>query len=321
MQRFATLLFASAALVCAQTPAPKPAAPKAQAAKPASNPFLKKSALDKAALEAYLRHLNLWVPQVSVAIDDPKPSSLPGFLEVGVHLTFNQAFKDEIYLVSKDGQKVIRGTVHDINDSPFRSELSRIKTDLQPSFGEPGAPVVMVVFSDFQCPLCKSEAEIIRQNVAKTFPKDVRVYFRDYPLESIHPWARTAAIAGRCVFRTNPAAFWDYHDWMFANQTVITPDNVRDKILEFAKERKLDALQLGRCVDSKATDKEVTDSIAMGRNLQIDGTPTIFLNGRRLVGSTPWGNLEQIIRMEIEYQKLNPDAGEKCCEVKIPGLK
>lgn len=312
MQRFLTVLFLAAACF-AQTPAPA-AAPKAPAA-PA-----KKSALDKAALEAYLRHLNLWVPDLTVKIDDPKPGPLPGFLEVGVHLSYRQAYKDEVYFVSQDGQKILRGTVHDINDNPFRYELSKLKTDLQPSFGAAGAPVVMVIFSDFQCPLCKQEAEVIRQSVAKEFANEVRVYFRDYPLDSIHNWARNAAIGGRCVFRLNPAAFWDYHDYMFAQQASITPENLKDKIGEFAKDKKLDALQLMRCYDGRSTEKEVNASVAMGRDLQIDATPTIFINGRRMVGSTPWPSLQAIIKLEIEHQKKNADAGEKCCEVKIPGL-
>src|SRR5437667_7290939 len=81
-----------------------------------------KSALDKAALEAYLRHVELWIPQVTVKIDDPKPSALlPDFMDVAVHLSYNGATKDEAYYVSKDGRKVLKGDVYDINQSPFQA--------------------------------------------------------------------------------------------------------------------------------------------------------------------------------------------------------
>jgi protein-disulfide isomerase len=281
-----------------------------------------KSAFDKAALEAYLRHVELWIPQVTVKIDDPKKSSeLPGYSEVLVHLSYNGGVKDERYFVSQDGRKIIKGDVYDINQNPFQPNLDKLKTDMQPSFGAAGAPVVLVVFSDFQCPLCKEEAQILRKNITATFPDKVRVYFKDYPLDAIHNWARTAAIAGRCIFRQNPDAFWDFHDWAYDNQSLIGLDNINSKIQDFAKQKGLDEMQFGRCLESKATEADVNRSIAEGRSLGIDATPTVFLNGRRLVGSTQWQVLEQLIRIEIDHQAKIAEAAEKCCEVTIPRVK
>jgi protein-disulfide isomerase len=126
-------------------------------------------------------------------------------------------------------------------------------------------------------------------------------------------------MAGQCVFRENPAAFWQFHDWIYEHQAEITPDNLRMKVLEFASTVKdLDGMQLGRCIDSKATEADVDSELAQGRALKIDATPTMFLNGRRLIGNYPWQNLDQLIRGELNYQKSAQNAGEKCCEVKIP---
>ena len=75
---------------------------------------------------------------------------------------------------------------------------------------------------------------MLRENLLKTYPKEVRLYFKDFPIDQIHPWARPAAIAGRCVFRQNPQAFWDYHDWIFDKQAEITPENLRAKVMEWA---------------------------------------------------------------------------------------
>ncbi len=285
----------------------------------------KKSALDKATLEAYVRHVFVWNSQVKVEIGDPKPSALAGFSEVSVHASQGEASADETLYVSKDGQRILRGSVFDVTQNPFKPELDKLHTDLQPSMGTPGAPVVIVEFSDFECPYCKDEAKALRANLLATYPKEVRFYFKDLPLASIHPWAMQAALAGRCIFKQNPAAFWDYHDWIYEAQGDVTADNLKSKILEFVKGRQIDALQLEHCMDSKATQPEIDKSIAEARSLGVTGTPTLFVNGRLLTGgAAQWASLRQVIDYEIEYQKTAKNAGEDCgCEVKLttPGLK
>ncbi|MGI8742775.1 MAG: thioredoxin domain-containing protein [Bryobacteraceae bacterium] len=276
------------------------------------------SALDKPTLEAYVRHLLAVGPEVQVKIDDAKPSTLAGMKQVDVHLSLGGRTQDETFFVTNDGKNVVRGYIYDVAQNPFQSNLEKLKTDLSPSFGTAGAPVVMVIFSDFQCPNCKEEAKVIRDNVTAKFPTQVRVYFKDFPLEAIHPWAKSAAIAGRCVFRQSPAAFWKYHDWMYEHQAEIAPGNLKDKVLDWTKTGDVDSLQLGRCIDTKATEAEVDKSLAEGHALRIDGTPTTFINGRPLFGNYPWANLEQIINGELNYQQTAHNAGEKCCEVSIP---
>lgn len=276
------------------------------------------NAFDKPTMEQYVRHLYVWGPQISVSVSDPKPSTdLPGFKEVVVTGNAGQASQEETFYISNDGKRIIRGAVYNIATNPFESDKAKLKTDLQPSFGEPGAPVVIVMFSDFQCSFCKEEAKIIRQNVASTFPTQVRVYFKDFPLEPIHPWAKPAAIAGRCVFRQKPAAFWDYHDWIFAHQDEISPENLKEKVAEWTKTKGIEPIQFAACIDNKATEPEVDKSQAEGKALGINSTPTLFVNGRRLVGNLPWPQLKQIIDHEIEYQKAH-GGGEKCCEVTLP---
>jgi protein-disulfide isomerase len=277
------------------------------------------SALDKAALEAYVRHLLAVIPEVQVKIDDPKPTPIASLQEVDIHFTYGPRTQDETFYVSKDGKSIVRGVVYDLAQNPFQSDLDKLKTDLSPSFGAAGAPVVLVMFGDFECPECKNEAATLRQNLLKSFPTQVRVYFKDFPLEQIHPWAKTAAIAGRCVFRQSPAAFWKYFDWIYDHQDQITADTLKAKVTEFAKSAPdIDGIELGRCLDTNATEAEVDASIAQARALHVDATPTVFLNGRRLVGNYPWPNLEQLINGELNYQKTAQNAGEKCCTIKIP---
>jgi protein-disulfide isomerase len=282
----------------------------------------KKSAFDKPTFEAYVRHLNVWGPQINVEIGDPKPSDMPGFTKVIVHASAGQASADFDYYVSKDGQKVVQGNVYDIANNPFKPEIDKLKTDLQPSFGTPGAPVVLVEFSDFECPMCKEEAKVLRDNLLSAYPTQVRFYFQEFPIDSLHPWARAAAIAGRCIFRQNANAFWDYHDWIFAHQDEIKPENLKDKVLEFAKGKQLDVLQLTRCMDNKESAADVDKAQALGKEVGVGATPTLFINGRKLEGRRDWNTLRGIIDYEIDYQKVAHNAGENCgCEVTLPAPK
>ena len=178
---------------------------------------LKSSLLDKPALEQYLRHMEAWIPAISVTIDDPKPSVyLRGFNDVTVHLSYNGQGKDEHYYVSNDGKNIVKGDVYDTAKSPFQSTIDKIKLENQPQFGSAKPQVDMVVFGDFQCPFCKAEAEVVRGNLVKAFPQGVRVTFKDFPLEAIHPWARAGSIAGRCVFSQSADKFWNFHDWIYS---------------------------------------------------------------------------------------------------------
>jgi protein-disulfide isomerase len=290
----------------------------------AAAPDKKKSALDKPTMEAYVRHLFVFNPGIKVEVQDPKPADLPGFVKVVVRASNGQASQDFPFYVSKDGQKILQGNAYDVASNPFKTDLDKLKTELQPSFGTPGAPVVLVEFSDFQCAFCKEEAVTLRQNLLTAYPTQVRLYFKDFPLDSIHPWAKPASIAGRCVFQQNANAFWSYHDWVFGHQGEITDANLKDKVMEWSKgEKDIDGLQLGRCIDNKSTLAEVEKNAAEGKALDINSTPTLFVNGRRLVGKIDWPTLRSIIDFEIEYQKTAKNAGEDCgCEMKLtlPGI-
>jgi protein-disulfide isomerase len=291
---------------------------------PAQN-TAKKNAFDKAWLETYVRHLWVLSPEYNVSISDPKPSAdLPELKEITVKVSQGPASQQVVLLVSSDGSKIIEGSVYGVGANPYKGNLDKLKTQFQPSLGTPGAPVVLVEFSDMECPHCKEEAKMIRENLIQTYPKQVRLYFKDFPLTSIHPWAKAAAMAGRCVFNNNATSFWDYHDWIFAQQDAITPENLRDKVMEWAKGQKdIDALQLGRCIDEKATEKEVNDSAAEAVALQVDSTPTVFINGRHVPGGSDWATLKRVIDNELKYQETAKDAGEDCgCETKLdaPGL-
>jgi protein-disulfide isomerase len=319
MLRKLTIVLAAAGVLAAQTPG-KPSADKAAPGKSASNKAAPdKPQIDKAKLEAYIRHLFVWPPPIEVTVGDPQPGPMPGFSEVKIRGSQGNASQEETFYVSKDGQKIIRGTVFDLAQNPFKQDLDQLKTEYQPSFGTPGAPVVLVEFSDFECPYCRAEAKMLRENLQATYPKEVRFYYMNFPLESLHPWAKAAAMMGRCIFHQNASAFWDYHDWIFDHQDEITPENLKDKVLEFAAGKGIDKDQLSKCIDSRETEEEVEKTRAEGKALEVNSTPTLFVNGRRMVGTVQWEDLKRVIDYEIDYQKTAKNAGEDCgCSVQLP---
>jgi protein-disulfide isomerase len=147
----------------------------------------------------------------------------------------------------------------------------------------------------------------------------VKLYFKEFPLDAVHPWAKRAAMAARCVQRQGLDAFWAYHDWIFAHQDQITPDNLRDQVMDWAKgQSQIDAMKLGECMENKLTEAEVDKTVAQGHDLAVNSTPTLFVNGRRIEKALDWPTLKSIVDFEIEYQKTAHNAGDDCgCELKL----
>jgi protein-disulfide isomerase len=140
----------------------------------------------------------------------------------------------------------------------------------------------------------------LRHDLTDAFDGKVRVYFKNFPLESVHPWARAAAIAGRCVYQQGQPGFWKFYDWIYDNQDQIMGDNLNSKVLAWASENGIDQVKLGQCIDTKATEPEVNRSIAEGHALGIQGTPTLFINGRK-IGGLMWPDLQLVINKELEF--------------------
>ena len=185
--------------------------------------------------------------------------------------------------------------------------------------GTSGAPVAIVEFSDFECPYCKEEAKLLHDNLLPTYPTQVKLYFKEFPLEGLHPWAKRAAMAASCVQRQGVDAFWAYHDWIFAPPG---PDHRRqparsgDGLGEGTKPDRRH--ETGAVHGQQATEAEVDKTMAQGRDLAINSTPTMFVNGRRIERALDWPSLKSIIDFEIEYQKTAHNAGDDCgCELKL----
>lgn len=285
--------------------------------------------IDRPKLEMYLRYVEGYTAQVKFVIDDPTPSAYKGFSRVLVHLSLGaQKVGDRLYYVTPDGERFLSGSLWDVNDNPFADNLEHLPAN-GPSFGSANAKVTIVAFSDFQCPYCREFANTIRTTLPKQYPETVRFVFKDFPLDSIHPWARAASEAAHCVGDLKPTAFWAFHDWIFQHQGDV--DNVfkkqkptfdrylKDTTIAIAKEQAVDTAKVESCLNTHATATEVEESLRAGRELQVQQTPTSFINGRLVPGTVNSQNLAALIQLELDRPKEIPAPGTvKCCEVTIP---
>lgn len=247
-------------------------------------------------VEAYLRELFAWGPEITVKLGAPKPAAMPGLLEVNLDVSMGEQSNSGSIFATPDGKYVVRGEVHDTAADPFAANRAKITTEGFPAKGPANAKVTIVEFADFQCPSCAQMHEILDQVLPK-YPQ-VRFVFKDLPLAQIHPWAMTAALAGRCAYQQKPEAFWSVHDDFFHNQKLIGAADAWNKGLEFARKAGVDEAAMRSCMVGAEAKKIIDGSLAEARALAIGNTPTAFVNGRRVVG--PDGELlETYIKYEL----------------------
>jgi protein-disulfide isomerase len=268
-----------------------------------TSPATPQSPLQKT-IEAYLRNLYAFGPDVEVTVSEPKDAGMAGLLETSVSVKVGGNNEDAKFYVSKDGKYLVRGEVSDLSKDPLAANRALMDLKDSPSVGDPKSAVTLVEFSDFECPICRSLHDIMR-GIMQNYPQ-VRVVFKDYPIEVLHPWARTAAIAGRCAYQQNPAAFWKMYDLIYDNQDIISAANAWMKMSEFAGQAGLNADTFRACMAGPEAGAAVDASRANGQKLDVNSTPTIFVNGRRMVGADAH-LIEQYIQYELAKAKQSGD--------------
>jgi protein-disulfide isomerase len=172
-------------------------------------------------------------------------------------------------------------------------EPPREKVDVAgyPSKGPSDAPVVMVEFSDFQCPFCQ-RAEPTVEQVLKTYGNRIKFVYRHFPLPS-HPNARPAAEAAACA--EEQGHFWEYHQELFANPNRLSADDLK----AHANAIGLDAARFTTCVENHKTKARVDNDIKEANEAGVTGTPAFFVNGRPIEGAQPFEAFKQVIDEEL----------------------
>jgi protein-disulfide isomerase len=251
-------------------------------------------------IDAYLRHLYAFGDDVKLTIGPLKETGIPGLMETTIDLTLGQDHQTAEMMVSKDGKYLIRGEITDLNKDPLAEAKTKLNVADSPSVGPTNAAVTIVEFADFECPVCRQLHDVLQQLLPK-YPQ-VRLVFKDYPIEQIHPWARTAALAGRCAYQQDPKAFWKMYDMLYGNQDVISAENAWDKMLDFAGQVGLNGDTFKSCMASPEAGKAVDASVANAKLLDVNSTPTLFINGRREVGADT-ATIENFIQYDLPGKK------------------
>lgn len=160
-----------------------------------------------------------------------------------------------------------------------------------PVRGPDTAEIELIEFSDFDCPYCKRAADTV-ERLMEDFAGRIRFVYKDYPLPS-HPDAFKAAEAGNCAHEQG--RFWELHDTMFASQGALGVEALKG----YAADLGLDADAFNECLDSGRHAATVDRDLRIGMRYGVSSTPTLFLNGRAVLGAAPYTTFVEIVREEL----------------------
>jgi protein-disulfide isomerase len=162
--------------------------------------------------------------------------------------------------------------------------------------GAEKAKVTIVVFSDLQCPFCRSLNENLRKLEEEDLGRDVRIVFKNFPIAS-HDWSETAALIGECLREEDQALFWGYQDFVFAHQSSLSVDDLKTQSKVFLDSTHgPDISHLQACISDPKTSAVLEEDVELGRSIGVRSTPTFFVNGEKYVGVRSVGDLEAIVQ-------------------------
>lgn len=232
-------------------------------------------------------------------IYDIHPSGIPGVCDILISI--NKQAAQHIY-VHPEGQIAIIGQLIPFGPDPFVPVRAKLRAADGPARGPQTPAILMVEFSDLECPHCKAAQPIV-EKLAADFPQ-VRIVFQHFPLPAtMHPWAKKGALYADCAAQTGTAGFWKFTDSVFENQGAIALATADDKLKELATATGLDAEKISACAASPETEARVKKSMDLGQALDVNQTPTVFINGRRVIGiaDIPYDQLKNLVQFEIEH--------------------
>lgn len=262
---------------------------------------------------------------VTVTVGTPKPSEFTGYDTLPITFDSGGQKNTHEFLLSKDGMKLLRLTNIDITPEAYaktlvqNAETRRQQAELMKKINVAGRPwrgaaspkVTIIVYDDFQCPYCAVMYQTLFADSMKEYADRVRVVLKDFPLFEIHPWAKRAAIDSNCLAEQSNDAYWDFSDYVHANQKEISGPN-RDVNASFArldkaaldagKKHKLDANILQSCLKAQP-DTLLNASVKEADTLGVSSTPTLFINGDKTSGALT----ETELRSEIQAALRNSE--------------
>jgi protein-disulfide isomerase len=238
--------------------------------------------------------------EVKVRVGDVTPASdIPGYDTVSVMIDGGDGKPQEYkFLLSKDRNTMLRVTKFDLTKDPYAELMSKIDVRGRPSRGAKSAKVVVVNFDDFECPYCARMHQTLFPEIFKDYGDRVTFIYKDYPLIEIHPWALHAAVDANCLADQNADAYWDFADAIHANKQQVDSEKTSQArfeaidriVLLQGQKHNLDQAKLQACVKAQNEDA-VRASMKEADGLGVNATPTLFINGRKVDGAVPIGEI------------------------------
>jgi protein-disulfide isomerase len=230
-------------------------------------------------------------PQVKITLSPRRASEFSNY--DALTITFQGEKKQEFdFLISKDEKTLIRLTKLDLSKDPYVEIMKRLDIKDRPLRGNKDAKVVVVNFDDFECPYCSRAHQTLFPELLKQYGDRVAFVYKDYPLSDVHPWAMHAAVDANCLAAQNNAAYWDFADFIHANQSAVNSQTSRDaQFAELdrsasaqAEKHALDLAKFGACVKAQNEDA-IKASMKEGDAVGVSATPTFFINGQETDGA------------------------------------
>lgn len=279
------MLLLGATLVSAQQ---KPATHHTSSASPAAT-----NLPSEATINAFLKQMFGYQDDLSWKIQHIKPSPAGGLSEVDVLMQSPKGAQDLKFYVTEDGHHAIAGDLMPFGTHPFEAKQKQLQSQaFGPAQGPASSPVTVVEFSDLQCPHCKAEQPNLQKLL--TEDKNVRLVFQNFPLPA-HDWARKAAEYADCIGRTSNEAFWKFIQGVYDSQSDITAANADEKLTALADKAGAKGSEVAACAAKPETATRVQRSEALGKELGVNATPTMFINGREVPGGIPYEVLKKLV--------------------------
>jgi len=287
LARVVTVLLLAGMMAAQQKPsahaAPKPAVP------PATHPALP----TEETVDAFMKQMLGYQEGVSWKVAEIKPSEAEGLTEVDIVISTAQGSQSQRLYVTADGKHAMSGEIIPFGARPFEGDRQKLaKAATGPSRGPANAPVTIVEFSDLQCPHCKEEQPVIDKLLAED--ANARLVFQHFPLPS-HNWAAKAAAFADCVGQASGDAFWKFIEAVYTAQHDLTAANADEKLTGMADGAGVKGADMAACAARPETASRVERSVALGKSVDVNSTPTLFINGRRLPGGVPYEVVKKIV--------------------------
>ena len=226
-----------------------------------------------------------------------KPSVAEGLAEVTVALSSPKGQSQTTFYVTPDGKHALAGDIMPFGAKPYAPAQEALTKGVNgPSKGPAKAVVTIVEFSDLQCPHCKDAQSVIEKLLAAE--PNSRFVFQNFPLP-MHNWANKGAAYADCVGRASNDAFWKFVQGTFDEQSNITESNADEKLTAIADGAGVKGADIATCATKPDTRARVEKSVALGQDVGVTGTPTVYINGRR-IGNVV-GVPEDVLKGLVEF--------------------